>query len=107
MQIGDQSTHAEMASATPTLQTMLFPVPESHPLTIRELLATDQPRNRLLAHGGHTRRLSDQHQKARRIRIYSGHSRFGGCTSRGWYDHRCLRSRFFAENTNKLLNDGW
>ena len=51
MQIGDQSTNAEMASATPTLQTTLFPMPQSHPLPIRELLSTDQPRNRLLAHG--------------------------------------------------------
>src|SRR5215213_8646952 len=51
MQIGDQSTHAEMASATPTLQTTLFPMPQSHPLAIRELLATEQPRNRLLVHG--------------------------------------------------------
>src|SRR3954471_17224565 len=51
MQIGDQSTHAEMAYDTPTLQTTLFPMPQSHPLAIRELLATEQPRNRLLAHG--------------------------------------------------------
>jgi DNA repair protein RadC len=51
MQISDQSTNAEMASATPTFQATLFPMPQSHPLAIRELLATDQPRNRLLAHG--------------------------------------------------------
>src|SRR5829696_3712430 len=51
MQIGDPSTNAEMASATPTFQATLFPMPQSHPLPIRELLATDQPRNRLLAHG--------------------------------------------------------
>src|SRR5215208_5096720 len=51
MQIGDQSTKAEMGYATAALQTTLFPMPESHPLTIRELLATDQPRNRLLLHG--------------------------------------------------------
>jgi hypothetical protein len=107
MQIGDQSTNADRPYDTPALQATFLPMPQSHPLPIRELLATDQPRNRLLAHGGHTRRLSDQHQKARRIRIYSGHSRFGGCTSRGWYAHRCLRSRFFAEDPNKLLNDGW
>jgi DNA repair protein RadC len=51
MKIGDQSTDADMASATPTLQSTLFPLPECYPLPIRELLATDQPRNRLLAHG--------------------------------------------------------
>ena len=51
MQISDQSTNAEMASATPTFQATLFPMPQSHPLPIRELLSTDQPRNRLLAHG--------------------------------------------------------
>ncbi len=51
MQIGDQSTNAEVASATPALQTTLFPMPQSHPLAIRELLATEQPRNRLLLHG--------------------------------------------------------
>jgi len=51
MQIGDQATNAEMVYDTPTLQTTLFPMPQAHPLSIRELLATDQPRNRLLAHG--------------------------------------------------------
>src|SRR5947208_1043061 len=51
MQIDDQSRNAEMASATPTFQATRFPMPVSHPLAIRELLATDQPRNRLLAHG--------------------------------------------------------
>jgi hypothetical protein len=51
MQIGDQSTNADMASATSTLQSTLFPLPKCHPLPIRELLTTDQPRNRLLAHG--------------------------------------------------------
>jgi hypothetical protein len=51
MQMSDQSTSAEMASATPTLQSTLFPMPESHPLPIREFLTTDQPRNRLLLHG--------------------------------------------------------
>jgi DNA repair protein RadC len=51
MQIGDQSTNTEMAYDTPTLQTTLFPMPQSHPLPIRELLATEQPRNRLLLHG--------------------------------------------------------
>ena len=51
MQIGDQATNADMASATPAHQTTLFPMPEAHPLPIRELLSTDQPRNRLLAHG--------------------------------------------------------
>jgi hypothetical protein len=48
MQIGDQSTNAEIAHATLTLQATLFPMPQSHPLPIRELLTTDQPRNRLL-----------------------------------------------------------
>src|SRR5436305_15256102 len=51
MQIGDQATNAEMADDTPRLQTTLFPMPESHPLPIRELLTSDQPRNRLLLHG--------------------------------------------------------
>ena len=51
MQPGDQSTTAEPADDTPTLQTTLFPLPESRPLPIRELLTTDQPRNRLLQHG--------------------------------------------------------
>ena len=51
MQVGDQSTHADRASDTPAHQTTLFPIPEAHPLPIRELLSTDQPRNRLLAHG--------------------------------------------------------
>src|SRR5215217_6622641 len=51
MQIGDQSTNDDMASATPAFQTTLFPLPQTHPLPIRELLSTDQPRNRLLAHG--------------------------------------------------------
>lgn len=51
MQIGDQSTNGDRVYAIPALQTTLFPMPESHPLPIRELLATDQPRNRLLAHG--------------------------------------------------------
>jgi hypothetical protein len=47
----DQSTNDEMTSDTPTRQCTLFPMPESHPLAIRELLTTEQPRNRLLAHG--------------------------------------------------------
>src|SRR5215210_146022 len=51
MQIENQSTNAEMASATPTFQATLFPMPQAHLLPIRELLSTDQPRNRLLAHG--------------------------------------------------------
>ncbi len=44
MHPGDPSTNAEMAYDTPTLQTTLFPLPESHPLPIREFLTTDQPR---------------------------------------------------------------
>ena len=51
MQSGNQSTNAEMTYATPAIQSTLFPMPESHPLRIRELLTTDQPRNRLLLHG--------------------------------------------------------
>jgi DNA repair protein RadC len=51
MQIGNQSTNAEMTYATPVIQSTLFPMPESHPLRIRKLLTTDQPRNRLLLHG--------------------------------------------------------
>jgi len=51
MQPGDQSTSDDPAYDTPVLQTTLFPLPESHPLPIREFLATDQPRNRL-AHQG-------------------------------------------------------
>jgi hypothetical protein len=46
MQIGDQSTNAEMTYATPTLQTTLFPLPVSHPLHIREFLSTEQPLER-------------------------------------------------------------
>jgi DNA repair protein RadC len=50
MQISDQPTN-DPAYDTPALQTSLFPLPVSHPLPIREFLATDQPRNRL-AHQG-------------------------------------------------------
>jgi hypothetical protein len=39
-----------MAYDTLTLQATPFLMPESHPLRIRELLTTGQPRNRLLAH---------------------------------------------------------
>jgi hypothetical protein len=51
MHPGDQPTNDDLAYATPTLQTTLFPLPESHPLPIREFLTTDQPRHRL-AHQG-------------------------------------------------------
>jgi DNA repair protein RadC len=44
MQIGDQLTNDDPAYDTPTLQTTLFPLPESHPLPIREFLTTGQPR---------------------------------------------------------------
>lgn len=50
MHSGDQSTN-DPAYDTPTLQTTLFPMPVSHPLPIREFLATDQPRNRLAQQG--------------------------------------------------------
>jgi DNA repair protein RadC len=50
MQIGDQSTN-DTAYDTPALQTSLFPMPESHPLPIREFLTTDQPRHRLAQQG--------------------------------------------------------
>ena len=51
MQIGDQPTTNDPAYDTPTHQAMLFPMPESHPLPIREFLTTDQPRHRLAAQG--------------------------------------------------------
>lgn len=51
MQIGDQPTTNDPAYDTPTHQTMLFPLPESHPLPIREFLITDQPRHRLAQQG--------------------------------------------------------
>ena len=51
MQMSNQSTNADRPYDTPALQATFFPMPQSHPLPIRELLATDQPRNRLLAHG--------------------------------------------------------
>jgi len=51
MQRDDQPTTNDPVYDAPTLQTTLLPMPESHPLRIRELLTTDQPRNRLLAHG--------------------------------------------------------
>jgi hypothetical protein len=47
MQSGDQPPIDGQAYDTPTLQTTLFPLPESHPLPIRELLSTEQPRYRL------------------------------------------------------------
>src|SRR6266516_1206096 len=50
MQIGDQPTN-DPAYDTPTHQTMLFPMPVSHPLPIREFLTTDQPRHRLAQQG--------------------------------------------------------
>ena len=51
MQSGDQPTSNDPAYDTPTLQTSLFPLPESHPLPIREFLPADQPRHRLAQHG--------------------------------------------------------
>src|SRR5215213_5156094 len=50
MQIGDQPTN-DPAYDTPTHQTTLFPLPQSHPLPIREFLTTDQPRHRLAQQG--------------------------------------------------------
>jgi len=51
MQRGDQPTTNDPAYDTPTHQAMLFPLPESHPLPIREFLTTDQPRHRLAQQG--------------------------------------------------------
>ena len=50
MQIGDQPIN-DPAYDTPAFQTSLFPMPESHPLPIREFLTTDQPRHRLAQQG--------------------------------------------------------
>jgi DNA repair protein RadC len=50
MHPGDQSTN-DPAYDTPMQQTILFPMPVSHPLPIREFLPTDQPRHRLAHHG--------------------------------------------------------
>jgi hypothetical protein len=44
MHPGDQPNNADPAYDTPALQTTLFPLPQSHPLPIREFLTTDQPR---------------------------------------------------------------
>ena len=51
MHPGDQPTNDDPAYDTPALQTSLFPMPESHPLPIREFLTTDQPRHRLAQQG--------------------------------------------------------
>jgi DNA repair protein RadC len=51
MHPGDQPTTNDPAYDTPTHQAMLFPMPESHALPIREFLTTDQPRHRLAAQG--------------------------------------------------------
>src|SRR5581483_2147677 len=51
MHSGDQPTTDDPAYETPTLQTLLFPLPQSHPLPIREFLTTDQPRHRLAQQG--------------------------------------------------------
>jgi len=51
MHPGDRSGNNDPAYDTPALQTTLFPMPESHPLPIREFLTTDQPRHRLAHHG--------------------------------------------------------
>ena len=51
MHPGDQPTTNDPAYDTHTRQTMLFPMPESHPLPIREFLTTDQPRYRLAQQG--------------------------------------------------------
>jgi len=44
MHPGDQSTSDDPTYDTLTLQATLFPLPQSHPLPIREFLTTDQPR---------------------------------------------------------------
>jgi DNA repair protein RadC len=51
MQPDYQENRSEPGDDTPTLQTTLFPLPQSRPLPIREFLTTDQPRNRLVQHG--------------------------------------------------------
>ena len=51
MQPDYQENRSEPGDDTPTLQTTLFPLPQSRPLPIREFLTADQPRNRLLQHG--------------------------------------------------------
>jgi DNA repair protein RadC len=51
MQSDDRPNTAEPEADAATLQTTFFPLPVSRPLPIRELLASDQPRNRLLQHG--------------------------------------------------------
>lgn len=50
MHSGDQST-TDPVYDPPTLQTPLFPLPQSHPLPIREFLPSDQPRHRLARQG--------------------------------------------------------
>jgi DNA repair protein RadC len=51
MHSGDRSTSDDPAYDTLALQTTLFPIPQSHPLPIREFLTTDQPRYRLAQQG--------------------------------------------------------
>jgi DNA repair protein RadC len=51
MQPRDRLNSSDPEDDTPTLQTTLFPMPQSHPLPIREFLTSDQPRNRLVQHG--------------------------------------------------------
>jgi DNA repair protein RadC len=51
MQPDYQESRSEEEADTPTLQTTLFPLPQSRPLPIREFLTTDRPRHRL-AHQG-------------------------------------------------------
>src|SRR5919109_3718400 len=51
MQPNYQENRSEEEADTPPLQTTLFPLPQSRPLPIREFLAADQPRNRLLQQG--------------------------------------------------------
>src|SRR5919197_6398241 len=51
MQPDYPENRSEEEADTPTLQTTLFPLPQSRPLPIREFLAADQPRNRLAQHG--------------------------------------------------------
>ena len=51
MRPGDDHDHVEQVADIPTVQTTLFPLPQSRPLPIRELPTSEQPRARLLQHG--------------------------------------------------------
>jgi len=51
MQPGNELNSFEGLDDSHALQTTLFPLPQSHPLPIREFLPSDQPRHRLAQHG--------------------------------------------------------